>query len=69
MSDHVHKKIEIVGTSGESLEKAIEGAIRKASASVRSLEWFEVDEIRGRIQGDSVDQYQVTLRVGFRLDA
>ncbi len=68
MTDSVHKKIEIVGTSGESLERAIEIALAKASATVRGLEWFEVDEIRGRVVGDRVDQYQVTLRVGFKLD-
>lgn len=64
----VHKKIEIVGTSGASIDDAIESAIRCASATLRDLEWFEVDEIRGRIADGGVHQYQVTLKVGFRLD-
>ncbi len=63
----VHKKIEIVGTSPESVETAIRNAVERAAASVQHLEWFEVDEIRGRIDGDAVDEFQVTLKVGFRI--
>ena len=68
MSDTVHKKIEVVGTSGESFAKAVASAVAKASESVRNLEWFEVTELRGRITGDKIVQYQVSLKIGFKLD-
>ncbi|MCZ6573970.1 MAG: dodecin [Planctomycetota bacterium] len=68
MSDTVHKKIEVVGTSGESFAKAVASAVAKASESVRNLEWFEVTELRGRITGDKIAQYQVSLKIGFKLD-
>jgi len=68
MSNPVHKKVEIVGTSSKSVSDAIETAVAKASDSLRHLEWFEVEEIRGRIANAKVDQYQVTLKVGFKLD-
>ena len=68
MSTPTHKKIEIVGTSPTSYADATRNAIRKASESVRNLEWFEVVEMRGRISGADVEQFQVTLKVGFRLE-
>lgn len=68
MKDHIYKKIEITGTSTESMEKAIQNAIQKASSSVREMKWFEMVEARGNIQGDQVDQWQVTVKIGFRLD-
>jgi flavin-binding protein dodecin len=66
--DKIYKKIEIVGTSSESFEKAVEAGIKKASETLRNLDWFEVIEQRGRIENGHVAQYQATLRVGFRLD-
>lgn len=63
-----YKKIELVGTSKEGVDDAIAGAIRKASESVRNLDWFEVKEIRGWIQDGEPQHTQVTLQVGFRLD-
>lgn len=68
MADKVYKKIEIVGTSAESMERAIEAALAKAAQTVHSMDWFEVVETRGRIENGKVAQYQVTLKVGFRLD-
>ncbi len=68
MSDTTHKKIEVVGTSGESFAKAAASAIAKASESVRNLEWFEVTELRGKITGDKIAQYQVSMKIGFKLD-
>ncbi len=68
MSDTTHKKIEVVGTSGESFAKAAASAIAKASESVRNLEWFEVTELRGKITGDKIAEYQVSLKIGFKLD-
>lgn len=68
MSKSIHKKIEIVGTSDVSQDDAIKNAIAKVSETVRNLEWFEVVESRGRIVGNHVQQFQVTLKVGFKLD-
>ena len=68
MSDHVYKKIELVGSSAEGIEQAIENALAKAATSVRHMGWFEVKEVRGHIVDDRVGHYQVTLQIGFRLD-
>jgi hypothetical protein len=68
VTDKVYKLVEIVGTSPESIEKAIENALAKASQTVHNLDWFEVVETRGRIEGAKVGQYQVTIKIGFRLD-
>jgi hypothetical protein len=68
MSDHVYKKIELVGSSKTSVEDAIQKAISSASKSLAHLDWFEVQEVRGDIQDGVVGYYQVTLKVGFRLN-
>jgi len=68
MSGHVYKKIEVVGSSRDSVEDAIQSAISTASKSLEHLDWFEVKEVRGDIKNCSVDYYQVTLKVGFRLN-
>ncbi len=64
----VYKKVQIVGTSGESLEDAIQKAIARASQTLRNLGWFEVKEIRGALAEGRVKEYQVVLEVGFRLE-
>ena len=64
----VYKLVEIVGTSSDSIESAVSAAVEKAAQSLHNLDWFEVDEIRGRIADGKVAQYQVKLKVGFRLD-
>ncbi len=66
--ESVYKKIEVVGTSPNSIEEAVQIAVEKASASVHGMRWFEVVETRGNIQDGKVGQYQVTLKVGFRLE-
>ena len=68
MSDHVYKSIEITGSSPEGVTQAIDRAIAKASETVRGLDWFEVSEIRGHVEDGAVAHYQVTLKVGFRLE-
>jgi flavin-binding protein dodecin len=68
MADDVYKVIELVGTSETSISKAIDGAIAKAGGSIRHLGWFEVTQIRGRIEDGKVDSYQVTLKAGFKLE-
>ncbi|MGI9292541.1 MAG: dodecin [Pseudomonadales bacterium] len=68
MSEHVYKKIELVGSSPKSIEDAIENAVDKASNTLEHLDWFEVAETRGKVSRGRVEYYQVVLKVGFRLD-
>jgi flavin-binding protein dodecin len=68
MSDNVYKIIELVGSSSTSIEDAIEGAIARASTSLREIRWFEVKETRGHVENGKVAHFQVTLRVGFTLE-
>ena len=67
-SASVHKKIEVVGTSKKSFADAAQTAVARAAKSMRGLEWFEVTELRGRIDGASIGEYQVTLKIGFKLE-
>ncbi len=66
--DHIYKKIELVGTSTNSIEEAVSNAIARASKTVRNLRWLEVVETRGHIQDGKVDHWQVTVKIGFTLD-
>jgi flavin-binding protein dodecin len=68
VNDHVYKKVELVGSSKVSVTEAIETAIARASKTMRNLEWFEVDQIRGHIKDGEVEHYQVVMKVGFRID-
>jgi hypothetical protein len=68
MSNHVYKSVEITGTSPDGVKEAIDGAVAKASQTLRNLDWFEVTSVRGQIDGDRVAHYQVTLKIGFRLE-
>jgi flavin-binding protein dodecin len=68
MADSVYKVIDLVGTSQTSISKAIDGAISKAGETVRQLGWFEVVQIRGRVEAGKIDSYQVTLKAGFKLE-
>ncbi|WVT77448.1 dodecin (plasmid) [Sinorhizobium chiapasense] len=68
MSDHVYKKVELVGSSKSSVTEAIGTAIARASKTMRNLEWFEVEQIRGHIKDGEVAHYQVVMKVGFRID-
>ncbi|TVV76824.1 dodecin [Sphingomonas solaris] len=68
MSEHVAKVIEVVGTSDESIEKAIETAVERTAESVRNLRWFQMTELRGHIADGKVERYQVMLKIGFALD-
>ncbi len=69
MTDHVYKKVELVGSSKDSIEAAIETAIATAGKSLKNLDWFEVVETRGHIEKGQVAFYQVVLKVGFRIEA
>jgi len=68
MPGHVYKKVEIVGSSAESIEDAIDNAIRTAARTLKHLEWFEVIETRGHIEDGRVSHYQVVLKIGFRIE-
>jgi len=68
MENHVYKKVEIVGTAETSIEDAISNGVERAGKSLHNLDWFEVSEIRGAVRGGKVSQYQVVMKVGFRLD-
>ena len=68
MSEKVFKGVEIVGTSEQSFSHAIEVAVKRARQTLRELSWFVVEEMRGGLQADRLE-YQVTLRVFFKLDS
>jgi flavin-binding protein dodecin len=68
MSDHVYKSVEITGSSPEGVTEAIDRAVAKASETLRNLDWFEVVNVRGHIDDGRVAHYQVTLKIGFRLE-
>ena len=68
MSDSVYSVSEIVGSSTASIDDAIQGAISRASKTLHNLDWFQVSDIRGRIEENQRCHFQVTLKVGFRLD-
>jgi len=63
-----YKKIEIVGTSPVSFAEAVRAAIKDASQTVRHMDWFEVVEMRGRLRDSEVAEFQVTVRIGFKLE-
>ena len=68
MGDNVFKKIEVTGCSDKSVDDAVQNAIATASKTVRQMRWFEVEEIRGSIDDDKVGEWQVTVKIGFRLE-
>ena len=68
MSDHVYKLVELVGSSATSTDDAIRNAIETAAKTLRRIDWFEVAETRGHVVDGRVAHFQVTLKVGFRLE-
>jgi dodecin len=68
MSDHIYKKIELVGASATSIEDAVMNALTRAQKTIRNMRWFEVVETRGHIEDGKVQEWQVTVKVGFTLD-
>ena len=68
MTEHVYKKIEIVGSSKESVEAAIRNALTKAGKTIQKMRWFEVVDTRGYIEDEKVSYYQVTLKIGFQVE-
>jgi dodecin len=68
MSNHVYRLSEIVGSSPTSVEDAVRTGIAKAAQTVRNTEWFETQQIRGQVVDGEVAHYQVTMKIGFRVD-
>ena len=68
MSDATYRIIEITGSSTEGVQQAIDNGVARASSTLRNLDWIEVLQIRGHLEGGRVGHYQVTMKVGFRMD-
>ncbi len=68
MDDNIYKVVELAGSSETSIEDAIQKAVARAGATLRDLRWFEVLQTRGHIENGKVAHYQVTLKVGFKLE-
>ena len=65
--DKTFKLVEIVGTSDESIQQAVRNAIKRASTTLKGISWFEVTQVRGQVSDGAVSEFQVTLKVGFKL--
>lgn len=68
MSSRTYRLTEIVGTSPEGIDQAIRNGVKRASESLRHVDWFEVTDVRGYIRDGEVDHFQVTMKIGFRLE-
>ncbi|MDB6108809.1 MAG: hypothetical protein JWR69_559 [Pedosphaera sp.] len=68
MSEHVYKKIELVGSSPNGVEDAVRNAVAVAGQTIRNMRWFEVVETRGQIEDNKINHWQVTVEIGFKLD-
>ena len=68
MSSNVYRLTEIIGSSETSIDDAVSRAVSRASTTVRNVEWFQVEEIRGQVVDGAVAHYQVDLKIGFRVD-
>jgi flavin-binding protein dodecin len=64
----VYKKIELVGSSSNGIEDAVNNAITRAGKTIRNMKWFEVAEVRGHLENNKVGDWQVTVKIGFTLD-
>ena len=67
MTGNTYKIIELVGTSAASISEAVESAVIRAGQTLKGLDWFEVGEVRGRIKDGRVEEYQVKVKIGFRV--
>ncbi|AKN17292.1 hypothetical protein MHAE_16796 [Mycobacterium haemophilum DSM 44634] len=68
MSNHSYRVIEIVGSSPDGVDAAIRNGLARAAQTIRALDWFEVQSIRGHLADGTVAHFQVTMKVGFRLE-
>jgi flavin-binding protein dodecin len=68
VADHVYRLAEIVGTSPNGVDEAIRNAVARANQTLRNIDWFEMKEVRGHLADGQVADWQVTVKIGFRLD-
>ncbi len=68
MSNHIYKKLELVGSSPNGIEDAVNNAVERAGKTMRNMRWFEVGEVRGHIEDNKIAHWQVTVKIGFTLD-
>lgn len=68
MSDHVYKKIEVVGSSTTSIEDAAQRAVEKAGESVHNLRWLEMNDVRAHLVDGKIEHWQVSVKIGFTLE-
>jgi flavin-binding protein dodecin len=68
VADHIYRIAEIVGTSPNGVDDAIRNAVARANRTLRNIDWFEMTEIRGHLEGGQVADWQVTVKIGFRLE-
>lgn len=68
MSGHTYRVIEIVGSSADGVDAAIRNGLTRAAQTMRALDWFEVESVRGHLVDGAVGHFQVTMKVGFRLE-
>lgn len=66
--ENIYKTTEIVGSSTDSMEDAVNKAVQKASQSLRHMRWFEVSEIRGHIENEAIAHWQITVKIGFTME-
>lgn len=68
MANHVYGLSEVVGTSPDGIEEAVVNAVAQASRTARNLDWFEVGDVRGQIVDGAIAHWQVTVKLGFRIE-
>ncbi|MBV9009741.1 MAG: dodecin domain-containing protein [Verrucomicrobia bacterium] len=68
MPDHIYKKLELVGSSHESIEAAVQNALTRAQKTIRNMRWLELVETRAHIEDGRIDHWQVTVKIGFTLE-
>lgn len=68
MPNKTYKVIDVVGVSEDSIQQAVRNALKKAAQTIRNIDWFEVTEIRGSVRNNFEPEFQVTLKIGFRLE-
>ena len=68
MSEHIYRIAEIVGTSPDGVDDAIRNAVTRANQTLRNMDWFEMTEVRGHLADGQVADWQVTVKIGFRLE-
>ena len=67
MAGQTYKVIELVGTSDVGVTEAIKSAVDRAAQTLKGLDWFEVQQIRGHIDNQQIEWFQVDLKIGFRV--